>query len=72
LDADGRTLTLAAGGPSFTDPGKLDRYEDVVELVGADQRVLRSRVRREDGTWHELMVARYRRARRPAAPEESA
>jgi hypothetical protein len=62
LDADGRTLTLEAQGPSFSDPDKLDRYQDVMELVSADHRVLRSRLLREDGTRHEFMVAHYRRA----------
>ena len=34
----------------------------VVEIVSDDHRVLRSRVRRDDGTWHEFMRADYRRA----------
>jgi hypothetical protein len=62
LDAEGRTLTLEAKGPSFTDPEKLERYQDVIEVVNADHRLLRSRVRLEDGSWQEFMKVDYRRA----------
>ncbi len=61
LDATGRILTLAADGPSFTDPGKTAKYRDVVEVVSDDHRLLKSSVLGDDGEWHEFMVAHYRR-----------
>jgi hypothetical protein len=35
----------------------------VVELESDDHRVLRSQTQGEDGSWHEFMVAHYRRKR---------
>lgn len=61
LDAAGKILTLDAEGPSFTEEGKLARYRDVIAFQDDDHRVLTGSVRRDDGSWHELMTARYRR-----------
>ena len=61
LDAAGKVLTLDAEGPGFSDDGKLAKYQDIIEFKGDDERVLRSRVRLDDGTWNEFMSARYRR-----------
>lgn len=63
LDPAGKVLTLSAEGPSMAHEGSMASYQDVVELVSEDHRVLRSRVRRDDGTWHEFMQADYRRRR---------
>lgn len=63
LDASGRVLTLNAEGPSFTDPGKLTRYQDIIEVPSADHRVLSSRSLGEDGKWTHFMTAHYRRAK---------
>ena len=61
LDASERVLTLEADGPSFTDPGAMAKYRDVVEIVSEDHRTLRSSVLGDDGEWHEFMLAHYRR-----------
>jgi hypothetical protein len=61
LDAAGKVLTLDAEGPSMAGDGTLAKYQDVVELVGDDHRVLRSRVLGDDGGWREFMAAHYRR-----------
>jgi Protein of unknown function (DUF1579) len=63
LDAAGTVLTLAAEGPSMAGDGTTARYEDVVTLVGPDERRLTARVQDEDGTWREMMTAVYRRKR---------
>ena len=63
LDASERVLTLEADGPSFTDPGAIAKYRDVVEIVSDDHRMLRSSVLGDDGEWHEFMTAHYRRKR---------
>lgn len=56
MDASGRILTLSADGP-----GKMAKYQDVIEIKGDDYRTLTSRVLQEDRTWRHLMTAHYRR-----------
>lgn len=63
LDEARRVLTLEAGGPSWEDPKRMALYRDVLELVDADKKVLRSSVKNEDGTWTEFMKAEYRRVK---------
>lgn len=62
LDDASRMLALDAEGPSMAEDGRMAKYRDVIEIDGADRRVLRSRVLGDDGEWNEFMVARYRRA----------
>lgn len=61
LDVSGTILTLAAEGPSFAMPGKIARYQDLVEVHKDGSRTLTSRMQLEDGTWCQFMTARYRR-----------
>jgi Protein of unknown function (DUF1579) len=61
LDVAGKVLTLDNEGPSMAGDGTLAKYQDVVEVVSDDHRVLRSRVLGEDGEWREFMTAHYRR-----------
>jgi hypothetical protein len=61
LDAAGKVLTLNADGPSFTDPTKTTRYQDKIELVTPDHRILTSQALGDDGTWVQFMCAHYRR-----------
>ncbi len=61
LDATGKVLTLDAEGPSFTDPSKMAKYIDTVEIHSPDYRTLSSQFQAEDGTWHHFMTAHYRR-----------
>ena len=61
LDEGGKVLTLDAEGPSFTDPEEMGTYQDIIEFVSDDHRVLRSRTPGPDGKWVEFMTARYRR-----------
>jgi hypothetical protein len=61
LDPAGKVLTLDTEGPSFADPTKTAKYQDVIEIVSPDHRTLSSRFRAEDGTWHHFMTAHYRR-----------
>ncbi len=62
LDAAGRVLTLNAEGPSFTEPGKTAKYQDIIEMKSDDHRVLSSHACGEDGKWTHFMTAHYRRA----------
>jgi hypothetical protein len=63
LDAAGRVLTLNSEGPSFTDPTKLAKYQDIIELKSDDHRTLSSRTLADDGKWTHFMTAHYRRAK---------
>jgi hypothetical protein len=62
LDESKRILTLDTKGPNFSGPGLLD-YQDIFEIVSEDHRVLKSRMKMEDGTWVEFMRADYRRVK---------
>jgi Protein of unknown function (DUF1579) len=61
LDASGRILTLDTEGPSFTEPGKMAKYQDIIEIKSDNHRVLSSQALGEDGKWHRFMTANYRR-----------
>lgn len=61
LDASGTVLTLDTEGPSFTAEGKMAKYQDIISFQGDDRRLLTSRVLGEDGAWHEIVRAQYRR-----------
>jgi hypothetical protein len=61
LDAEGKVLTLTSEGPSFVSEGKSAPYQDIIEWVSDDHRMLRSRTQQDDGTWNEFMTAHYRR-----------
>lgn len=61
LDAAGNVLTLDTEGPSFSDPTKMAKYQDIIEIKSDDHRVLSSRFQTDDGKWHDFMTANYRR-----------
>lgn len=61
LDPDGRTLRLRSEGPTFDGSPGTALYEDVIEIVGPDERLLRGRVQGKDGAWTDFMLTRYRR-----------
>ncbi|MCI0682237.1 MAG: DUF1579 domain-containing protein [Gemmataceae bacterium] len=61
LDAAAKVLTLDTLGPSFTDPGKMIEYQDIVEFQTDDYRTLSSQTRGDDGQWNRFMTAHYRR-----------
>jgi hypothetical protein len=63
LDAAGTVLTLDTVGPDFAAEGRMARYQDVIAFEGDDHRVMTSRMLGEDGAWHQVMRAEYRRVR---------
>ncbi|MGH7413125.1 MAG: DUF1579 domain-containing protein [Candidatus Rokuibacteriota bacterium] len=63
LDAAERVLTLETEGPSMAGDGKMAKYRDVIEFKSDDHRVLTSHMLGDDGTWHGVMTANYRRKR---------
>jgi hypothetical protein len=63
LDAAGKVLTLNAEGPSFSPEGGMANYQDIIEIVSPDHRILRSQFQNADGSWTQFMTAHYRRAK---------
>jgi len=61
LDAAERVLPLNCEGPSWEDPSKTMRYQDVWELHPDGTRVLRSQGLGPDGKWVQFMSATYRK-----------
>ncbi len=61
LDADGKVLTLDSEGPSFTGDGSMSKYQDVIEFIDDNHRVLSSRALQPDGSWQSFMTAHYHR-----------
>jgi hypothetical protein len=60
-DLKNNVLPLNTVGPSFTDPTKLATYQDIVELIDDNNRMLSSQTRNDDGSWTRFMTAHYRR-----------
>ncbi len=65
LDEAKRRLTLKCDGPSMSDDGSMAKYEDVVEIISPNERLLRARTQGEDGVWKEFMTMRYLRKSLP-------
>jgi hypothetical protein len=61
LDPAERILTLTSEGPDFSGQNKLTTYRDAIEFLGEDHRVLRSQRLGDDGEWHQIMMADYKR-----------
>ena len=61
LDAAKKVLTLDTVGASFADENQQANYHDIIEIIDADHRQLRSEYQAADGTWHQFMTARYTR-----------
>lgn len=62
LDPSGKALTLDCEGPAMEGEGTA-KYQDVIEILDDDHRILRGRVQAADGQWNELMVTRYERVK---------
>jgi hypothetical protein len=61
LDAAGKVLTLDTEGPDFSGGPNLVKYQDIIEFVSDDHRVLKSQLVGPDGKWMQFMTAHYRR-----------
>jgi hypothetical protein len=60
LESDGKTLPLNAEGPCMTGEGNA-KYQDIIELVDDDHRILRSQMLGADGQWQHFMTGHYYR-----------
>ncbi len=61
LDTAKKVLTLSTVGPDFENPGKELNYQDIIEVVDDDNRILRSQMQGADGKWTPIMSANYKR-----------
>lgn len=61
LDAAGKVLTLNTEGPDMTDPSKIVKMKDVIELTGPDSKVMTSHVQKPDGQWVKFMTLSAKR-----------
>lgn len=61
LDAAKKVLPLNTVGPDFVDEGKQANYQDIIEIIDEDNRILRSQVQGADGKWTQFMSAHYKR-----------
>lgn len=61
LDAARKVLTLNTVGPAMTGGGGMAKYQDIIEIVSNDERLLRSQQQQPDGSWQHFMTARYTR-----------
>ena len=46
---------------SVSTEGETTDYEDVMEIISPDERVLTGRMKGKDGSWRDFAVTRYRR-----------
>jgi len=72
LDAERTTLPLNCTGPSMSDPTKTAHYQDVIEIIDDDHRILRSQMVDDDGVSHVFMEARYTRSKRAKGAKKKA
>jgi Protein of unknown function (DUF1579) len=60
LDAERKILTLDSEGPNFS-RGTITPYQDIIEFVSNDHKILTSKILMDDGTWNHFMTAHYYR-----------
>jgi Protein of unknown function (DUF1579) len=60
LDAGGKILTLDTEGPNFSESA-MTKYQDIIEFVNDDHRILKSQILDDNGNWNHFMTAHYRR-----------
>ena len=58
LNAAEKILTLDSEGPS---ENTIAKYQDIIEFISDDHRVLKSQILGDDGNWNHFMTAHYRR-----------
>lgn len=62
LDDAGKVLTLNSTGPNFNGTG-MTQFQDIIEIVDEDHRLLRAMMLDENEVWQEFMVTSYIRNR---------
>jgi hypothetical protein len=59
-----RSSPSAQEGPSFTNPKKMAKFQDIITIKSKDHRMLTSRVQGDDGKWTQFMTVHYRRKKK--------
>lgn len=62
LNAEETILTLDTEGPNFSGAG-MAKYQDIIEIVSPEHRILRSRLLGDHGQWNDFMTAHYHRVK---------
>lgn len=60
LNSTETILTLDTEGPSCNETA-IAKYQDIIEFVSDDHRVLKSQILEDNGKWNHFMIAHYRR-----------
>ena len=60
VDETKKILTLDTEGPNFSQSA-MAKYQDIVEFINDDYRVMTSKILDDRGNWHQFMTAHYRR-----------
>jgi hypothetical protein len=60
LDPTKKVLILDTEGPNFSQTA-MAKYQDIIEFISDDHRMMKSQILMEDGTWNQFMTAHYRR-----------
>ena len=61
LDSEEKVLTLDSEGPSFSGDGSMAKYQDIIEFVSEDHRIMSSQFLGPDGMWIMFMTTHYHR-----------
>ena len=60
LDETKKIFTLDTEGPNFSQSA-MAKYQDIIEFISDDYRVMTSKILDDRGNWHQFMTAHYRR-----------
>jgi hypothetical protein len=58
LDESEKILTLDTEGLNFSQSA-IAKYQDIIEFVSDDHRIMRSQILGDDGNWQQFMTAHY-------------
>ncbi len=58
VDTEKKVLTLDTEGPNF-DQSAMAKYQDIIEFVDDNHRIMKSQILMDDGSWTHFMTAHY-------------
>lgn len=63
LDSAQKILPLNTTGPAMTDPTKMAKFQDIIEIIDDNNRRFYSQMLGDDGKWQRFMTAHFRRTK---------